>query len=290
MRYKIKLILAAGLLVLLASASGARATSYNALYMNTGGTKSALYTLTNSGDAALLGEIKVGSQYLANVYDIAFNGQNLYAITGTKLYQIDPNPVGGVVQATLVGAGFGGGSIGNGYNALAVDPVTHDLYAANNDYPGKFVKIDKTLGTATLLGDFGPKQDGNFINSVGDLAFSPAGILYAAVHWNNHGVNSRLAMVDKATGNLSLVDPCHDLGFGEVDGLSFKDGILYGVTKDHEVIRIDTTTGVGELIKADNGYNMRGLTTAPTPLPPATLLFGTGALGLLLVGWRKRKS
>ena len=263
--------------------------SYDTLYMNRGGVSpSELYIVDTSGNATLVGDIKSGTQK-PSIRDMAFDGTTLFMITTTELYKInDFTPVNGVIQATSVGTFGGSPPIGGGYNALAADTVNHVLYAANTASPGSFIKIDETTGVGSLIGNFGPKQGGNFISSVGDLAFGPGGVLYASVHWNSHTPDSRLATVNLTNGNITFVDYSKTMGFDVVDGISFRDGILYGVTNDKELITIDTSTGVGTLVQG-NIYNAHGLATSPgVPVPPSLVLFGSGMVGLVLMGFRRK--
>jgi hypothetical protein len=260
-----------GLLVafvsVLMSAATARGVALNTLYANSGRGGSTLYTLDDSGQAT-----PVGPMGVANITDIAFCGGTLYGITASKFYQIDPN----TGAASLVGPLHFGSM-----DALAADPVTGTIYAAGAN--GCFIRIDPLTGAGTKIGSLGTVEQGK-ITSGGDLVFDPRSArLYASVHWGHHGTNDYLATIDPLNGATTIIGT---IGFEQVHGLAFKDGILYGVTDNQEFLRLDLLTGMGTKI-SDTGVGPYGLTTSPVPVPGAVFLFGSGLLYLFFLGRRR---
>lgn len=110
--------------------------------------------------------------------------------------------------------------------------------------------INTSTGLATLIGLYGS----GFISS-GDLAFSPNGILYAAVQDPNIK-NTVLVIVDKNSGTASRVNSINDSGFTNIWGLSFIGGQLYGLTSDINgigiLLLIDINTGQGSFVRNIN--------------------------------------
>jgi hypothetical protein len=263
-----------GLLVafvsVLMSAAAARGVALNTLYANAGRGDSTLYTLDDRGQATAVGPMGV-----ANITDIAFCGGTLYGITASKFYQIDPN----TGAASLVGPLHFGGM-----DALAADPVTGTIYAAGGD--GFFITIDPVTGAGTKIGSLGTVEKGK-ITSGGDLAIDPQGArLYASVHWGHHGTNDYLATIDPLNGAATIIGT---IGFDQVHGLAFKDGILYGVTDNQELLRLDLLTGRGTMI-SNTGIGPHGLTASPVPVPNALWLLGSGCIYLVCWGRRRGNS
>jgi hypothetical protein len=263
-----------GLLVafvsVLMSAAAARGVALNTLYADAGRGDSTLYTLDDWGRATVVGPMGV-----ANITDIAFCGATLYGITSSKFYQIDPN----TGAASLVGPLHVGGM-----DALAADPVTGTIYAAGTN--GFFIRIDPVTGAGTKIGSLGTVEKGK-ITSGGDLVFDPrSGGLYASVQWGHHGTSDYLATIDLLNGAATIIGT---IGFDQVHGLAFKDGILYGVTDNQEFLRLDLLTGRGTMI-GNTGLGPYGLTTSPVPGPSTLWLLGSGCICLVCWGWRRQNS
>ena len=91
-----------------------------------------------------------------------------------------------------------------------------------------------------------------------------------------------MATIDTLTGNATLIG---DLGYTTVNGLSFKNNMLFGVEDGGNFLQVDTTTGAATSI-AFNGKRLWAITTSPIPIPPALWLFGSGLIGL--VGFARR--
>jgi len=137
----------------------------------------------------------------------------------------------------------------------------------------------------TNIGNFG-----GGLQSGGDLAFQPGtGQLYGVV--TPDFANFSVAKINQATGVASpLANPT---GVPWTFGISFRNGIMYGVGGYGDVFTVDLgnnplTQGKSTLI-SNNGLAMYGLTTS-TPLPSTVLLLGGGLLGIVALGRRARKN
>lgn len=205
---------------------------YNTLYASA---NSDLWFIdTNSGTSTYVGPI--GYQGT----DIAFSGTNLFGVSFSDFLSIDPTTGNGHV------IGYTGY---NDVNALTIAP-DGNVYAAT--VSGAFIRIDKTTGSGTLIGYYGPG-----LGSSGDIAFRDDGVLFASIKRSGYS-NSWLAVVNLVNGTAT---PIGDIGFPDVWGLSFKDGELYGVTNGGDILKINTSTGVGTRLNISTA-NFWGLSTS----------------------------
>lgn len=212
----------------------------NRLYSHSFTSNSALYVVDpTNGMTTLMGYTDVGY-----ITDIAFSANNfLYGITFTALYHLDPYSA----EGTYIGStGF------SNLNGLVTSPEGI-IYAANTSY-GQFIRIDENTGRGTLIGEFGTG-----LSSSGDMIFADDGTLYATLNRSGFA-NAWLATVDPDTGVATLIG---DIGFGDVWGLSIRDGIMYGVTPSGQLLEIDPASGAGTLLGTDAGIAHGGLTTTP---------------------------
>jgi len=181
----------------------------------------------------------IGEIGISGITDIAYENSRFYGITFTQLISIDlTSKVGSVVGD----AGF------DDMNALAIS-ANGIIYTATTD--GEFISIDPTTAKGTLIGFFGTD-----LTSGGDMAFHDDGILYASVNRRGY-INYWLATVDISTGYATLIG---DIGFNNVYGLSFSDGLLYGATSSGQVLAINLMTGEGTLLFQNNIQHW-GMTT-----------------------------
>jgi hypothetical protein len=213
------------------------------LYVNDGSTL--YYVDSNTGQTIYITGLTTGS-----ITDIEFYGWQLYGVKQTPLGTsnlLRINQDTGVVDIkSTIGI--------SGINALAVSPDT-TMYAANTS--GQFIKMDPVTGGATIIGSFG-----SGISSSGDLAFSDDATLYASVKVSGHS-NDYLSTVDLSSGNANIIG---SIGFSNVFGLSFKNGMLYGATTSGHFIKIDTESGNGTLI-GNNGISQMGMTKTLKQVP-----------------------
>jgi uncharacterized repeat protein (TIGR01451 family) len=187
-------------------------------------------------------------------YDIALsNSGQLFGITFSNLYKIDPNSG----SASFIG-NFGLGS-SVGLNALEF--ANNTLYAAADG--ANLYTINVNTGTANLVANLGSQFD-----SSGDLAFDAANNRFFAT---STGTTSDSLFSISLTGQATKIG---DIGFTNVFGLSFENGNLIGFTEDKKRITINSTTGTGTFDK--NLTSVSGLiegassipSTTPTPTPP----------------------
>ncbi len=260
-------VLALGLVLSLAGISPASAILPNTLYTDAG---TALYTLdAGTGVATLVGGTG------RTLTDIAFDGNKLFGVDFNTVYSVNPNTGATTALATIPYPS----------NALAAQGGT--LWAVQYNTGLVYTINEANPLIQTNIGNFG-----GGLQSGGDLAFQPGtGQLYGVVTPDNF-TSFYVAMINQATGVASpLANPT---GFPWTFGISFRNGIMYGVGGNGHVFTVDLgnnplTQGQGTLI-SNNGLPMYGLTTSPTPLPSTVLLLGGGLLGLVGLGWRVRKN
>jgi murein DD-endopeptidase MepM/ murein hydrolase activator NlpD len=193
------------------------------------------------GTATLLGLIGV-----RDLTDIAFSSHNiLYGINFNNLVMIDPY----TAQGKIIGNSIGYTNL----NALVTSPNSL-IYAASAD-DGKFVRIDANTGEGTLIGHFGPG-----LTSSGDMAYDLSGKLFATVK-KTGSATDWLASINPTNGTATLIG---ETGFQNVTGISFKDGVLYGVTLDGQLIIMDPKTGIGSMVGTKANIAYGGMATTPT--------------------------
>jgi hypothetical protein len=278
MRLKVKVLMAVAIL-LLATVSLASA---NTLYINTlNGSTSNLYTVTTSGAATLVGQIKEGTTPLS-ITDIAYSPINgrMYAISTTHLYYLDfLNIDKGIVAATSVGVTTGATNLqGLGVKADGT------IYAGSSGSPGHLYILSSSTGAATPTSN----SFGSSLGIYGDLSFSSGGTLYGMFSGGSNP--NRLGTVNTSSGVANLLTGPQ---IEQTDGLAFIGTTLYADTRDGKLLTLNTTTGakLTEQEIRSGGQkliNEVGLTYyTAVPLPPSALLMGTGLLGLILL--RKRR-
>ncbi|MBU4261944.1 MAG: hypothetical protein KKC76_08730 [Proteobacteria bacterium] len=203
--------------------------------------------------------------------DIAYDADgNLWGITPTDLYRIDPH----TATTTLIGAH----NIPQG-NAL-VFGSDGLLYAAGGTTAKLFI-LDPATGIGTGIGTTG-------FFSAGDLAFYHNNLYLSSTH-------NELIRID--LNNNAAGTKIGDFGFYNVYGLATADNdTLYGISAT-KIFAVDITTGQGTLIldyksnALGSSYGSSFITEATpqpaVPLPPSILLLGSALPGLLL--FRKRQ-
>jgi hypothetical protein len=106
--------------------------------------------------------------------------------------------------ATVIGAHGILGCLGPKTSAVAVDPLTGQLYGMIGGSAGgsKLIRIDRTSGTGTVVGDLvGPGFNGAACQGGSDaLTFSSDGTLYASGWFGGTISGGSLLRVNKATG------------------------------------------------------------------------------------------
>lgn len=211
-----------------------------------------------NGDVTVIGHMGL------TMTDIAFDPLgNLYGISFTELYQIDPS----TAAVTLIG------STGIASNSLVFD-AAGNLYTAND----ALYRLDPLSGAATLLGNGGV----DYVSS-GDLAFV-AGSLFLSASGGDD-----LIRLDRNNGAASLVG---SIGYASVFGLATDNNVdLYGLAGT-DVLTIDPVSGAGSVLLSYAGtglgpaYGSAFTTEAAVPIP-ATFGLMLSGLGVLF-GWLRR--
>ncbi|HEY9624941.1 MAG TPA: pre-peptidase C-terminal domain-containing protein [Crinalium sp.] len=199
-----------------------------------------LVSLLAGGDAARLGSLDLGTGNLTRLplgnlggtvlWDIATFGNDTFAVANpNNFYRIDPT----TSTYTLVGS-LGVSNISSTVNSLGFTS-SGALYAAGTS--GGFYSINTTTGKATLIAPIP-----GFAAS-GDLAYDATSGRFFATSTNSNGTDSLYSI--GLTGDAQLIG---NVGFKNVWGLLFDNGVLYGFTPQ-EQIRINLTTGAGTLDK-----------------------------------------
>jgi hypothetical protein len=165
-----------------------------------------------------------------HVVDIAVDSAGqIFGTTTTGLFRIDAydatcTPVGTSAQYP---------------NSLAFTPAgTLDPYkeVLVGYLDTTYVRIDTDTGAVSAVGAL----NGGFTSS-GDLIVLQYGLAYLT--GKGQGCDDCLLQVNPTSGGL--VQLLGDVGVGDVYGLAYKYGALYGFTKAGAVLLLDTTTGHG---------------------------------------------
>ena len=224
-----------------------------------GGTPSFLYSVQASASGLDQQLVRVRD---ANGNDIPVNDlavlpdNRLAGISYTSLYLIE--------QTTGIAA-----SVWNfGQNVVGlVSDINGNLYASTS---GGVLLRGSLNGTWAIVGSFGGSLRG-----AGDLAFSPSGTLYGTVYRGNG--TGALVTINTVTGTAEVLTPT-TTDLGSVFGLSFVNGVLYGVTTNAvggtgSLLQFTLSTGTATTLRAlsfaASGAGMRAVpvTTRNWPTP-----------------------
>ena len=158
-----------------------------------------------------------------------------------------------------------------------------ELYATGES---NFYKIDLTSGNAELIGSNSRFQ------SSGDLVFDSTQQRFFATSTTDTGIDRLFAV--SLTGESTEIG---EIGFNQVYGLFFADGILYGHTRDRQQLVIDINTGQGQFIQDLAGVSgevwgtaslpTAGSVSTPEPFSIMSAAVALGA-GVVLKGRRKQ--
>lgn len=177
-----------------------------------------------------------------NLFDIDTHPDGtLYGITATSLHRFDE----GSRRWLLVGD-FPEIEDGTG---LAIDSFGDAwVTAADNVYT-----VDLTTARATRVGSLG----GDFYSS-GDCLVNKQDSLYMTSKAFDQP--DTLVIIDRNTGRATAIG---SVGFTNVFGLTAGWGSIFGLNSRGEMIRIDPTTGAGELVHTFEGLRWFGAASHP---------------------------
>jgi hypothetical protein len=208
----------------------------------------------------------------SSLADIALDSSGqLYGNTLSELYRFNP----ATNTSTLVG------SLGTSINGLGF-ATNGNLYGTSGN---NFYQISTTTGAATQVGS----NITNF-SSAGDIVFNPNSNQFLATSLSPS--NSTLFSIG-LDGSASPIGS--GIGVGNVYGIFFEGGQLFGYTDDRRQIKIDIATGLGEFDRNITGTNLTiggaaslpstgstpPIASVPEPLTViGTLIGGTAALRL----------
>lgn len=190
------------------------------------------------------------------------NDNNLFGITFSELFSIDSS----TGSSSLIG------NLGiYTMNALAF-ANDNQLYGAGGS---GFYSINPATGAASQIADIS-----GFFSS-GDLVFDPVNDRFLGTSLRDSSDTLFSIELDGTATELGSI------GFANVYGLSFENGILLGYTANREQIAIDVATGSGTLNQTVTGVNGQiwgatssaSSTTVPEPTSVLGLL-GLGGLGM----------
>jgi hypothetical protein len=177
----------------------------------------------------------------------------------STLYVLDPAS-GAALQSI--------GPVGFSVTGLAVDPTDGTLYGSTGratgvTNPGFLIRIDRTTGAGTLVGDLRPDD-----HTAGDLTFTPDGAMFGWIVPDND-----LATIDRASGAASIVGDSGIAG-NQGSGLaSSPAGTLFHAALDQfPLYTVDRTTGTATPVATLNGTE--GYQFASLSFNAAGTLFG----------------
>lgn len=180
-----------------------------------------------TGNAVLVGAI--GRTCVA---DLVFCGQGLYGcrwikdVNASELLRIDP----------ATGRGTVIGRIGYGLYGLAYHAGRHTLYGTGSNR--QLIAVDLATGAGRLIAGAYPRP-------LSEIAIRPDGRAY--VTYIDAGDRKILATLDLDSGAIAGIGAlsCADL---DVWAMDFCGDDLYAVTRNGQLLRIDTATGAGSLM------------------------------------------
>jgi len=185
----------------------------------------------------------------------------LFGVDYSSLYRIDVLSGAATAIARLIGS----------VNALTAAPDGLLYYTGSS---GQVYAVDPASGVSHAVGNMG-------FPSAGDLEFDPAGNLFMSA------ISGELRMLPAGGGAMKVIG---QMGYSDVYGLSFQDGVLFGITSGGKLLTINPQSGATQLL-ASTQIPAFGATTFfadPLPEPGTIVLMGLGAGALLMQRLGKR--
>jgi hypothetical protein len=169
--------------------------------------------------------------------DIALDEDGyMVGVSFYHVFAVDKDSAQCTYLAPLSGSGFNGLSWVEG---VGIDPGVPTLVGV--DQAGSYVVIDPSTGQSTNVGSYG----GGF-GSSGDLVFvRGAGAFATADHLSYS--SDVLVRIDPASGAATVIG---ETGFGDIWGLAFWGGQVFGFTDSGQFLLIDIDTGQGSLVES----------------------------------------
>lgn len=204
--------------------------------------------------------------------DIALTENNeLFGISFGQLYKVDTN----TNSFSLIG------NLGASLNGLGFDN-NDNLYGTGGN---RFYQIDTSTGNANLVSNL------SGFSSAGDIVFNPDTNQFLGT--STSPTNSTLFSIALDGTNVEI----GSIGFGNVYGLFFENGNLFGYTANRRQIIMDLATGAGTFDNNVTGASGQifGAASLPSTGSRTTTPEPVSKLGLLIItimvggSWFKRK-
>lgn len=195
--------------------------------------------VSDCGTDQRIGRIRTAAGEEPAIWDVALTPSGLLWGVGTdKLYLIDLLTAGVITEVPL--------NLPFGEVPLALASNSSNRLFAATHPGGLILEIERGTGSTSIRSSLGVG-----LSASGDLAFASSGELYATAR-DFSDVNT-LLKVNLATGSATPIGSVTSIGFANVFGLAFVNNELFGFALDvaggGNLIRIDTNTGAGRLVR-----------------------------------------
>ena len=188
---------------------------------------------------------------------------HLVAVKKNGLYALDDDgelvATGGFEDengATVTLSTFTNGMAINSSGTLFLTDSEEDRSVTPYESAAAAHNVQSQTGVISLLGSLTP-----FVSSGDCVALKNDSILMTARLPSDQDGTDLLVFVDSDTAQTTLIG---DTGYGRIFGLSASFGLLFGVTEDAKVLKINAETGASELLLDCGEEDVSGC-----PQPPA---------------------
>ncbi len=200
-----------------------------------------------------VGAFQWGSVVNDSMTDIAIDKTGkMIGISYSRVYSVDPTNA----KATLLSNSLGGNFNGLSFVPAAMLGMTgDDVLVAVNNADGRVMKIDPTTGAATQVGNMGGAY-----KSSGDLVAVDGFGTAQTVTGSGSDVLAKLAPNTFAATPVGT-----GTGFGEIWGVAFWKGKIFGFTNGGAFVLIDATSGTAQMVSqtSNNWWGAAVTTIAP---------------------------